>query len=264
MSDHADHAIQDAFDHGKAFIAFVTVGDPSIGKTAEYVEALVAGGADLIELGIPFSDPIAEGPVIQAADTRALAAHVHIDDVFNLAASLSERVAVPLVFLTYLNPVFHMGYDCFFERCHKAGIHGVIIPDLPFEEQDELLDVALAHDVDVITLVAPTSEDRIARIAERARGFVYVVSSLGVTGVRSSITTDIAAMVAAIKAHTDVPVAIGFGIGTPEQANAMAVVSDGVIVGSKIVSIIADHPDDASPYLRDFAASIKSAITASG
>ena len=263
MSDHTDHAIRDAFDHGKAFIAFVTAGDPSIAKTAEYVEALVAGGADLIELGIPFSDPIAEGVVIQAADERALAAHVHIDDVFKLAGELSGKVAVPLVFLTYLNPVFHMGYDRFFQRCHEAGISGVIIPDLPFEEQGELLDIAAAHGVDVVTLVAPTSDDRIQRIADRARGFVYVVSSLGVTGVRSQITTDIATMVSAIKAHSDVPVAIGFGIGTPEQAAAMAAVSDGVIVGSKIVSIIADHPDDAAPYLRDYAASIKSAITAS-
>jgi len=258
----SDPLVGHAFDHGKAFIAFVTAGDPSIDKSAEYVEALVAGGADLIELGIPFSDPIAEGPVIQAADSRALAAHVHLDDVFQLAATLSGKVDVPLVFLTYLNPVFHMGYERFFERCHEAGISGVIIPDLPFEEQDELLDVALAHGVDVITLVAPTSDDRIQRIADRAHGFVYVVSSMGVTGVRSEITTDIGAMVAAIKARTQVPVAIGFGIGSPDQAAAMAAVSDGVIVGSKIVSIIADHPDDAAPYLREYAASIKAAITA--
>jgi len=250
-----------AFDHGKAFLAFLTVGDPSIAKTAELVEALVAGGADLIELGIPFSDPIAEGPVIQAADARALSAGTRLDDVFELAGTVSRRVAVPLVFLTYLNPVFHLGYDRFFARCHETGVAGVIIPDLPFEEQGELLDIAAAHGVDIITLVAPTSEDRIARIAERARGFVYVVSSLGVTGVRTSITTDIGAMVSTIKAHTTVPVAIGFGIGTPEQAAAMAAVSDGVIVGSKIVSLIAQHADDAAPHLRAYAASIKAAIT---
>ena len=252
--------IASAFDHGKAFIAFVTAGDPSIEKSEEYVEALVEGGADLIELGIPFSDPIAEGTVIQEADVRALKAGTKLDDVFALAARLTARVSVPLVFLTYLNPVFHLGYETFFARCQQAGVAGIIIPDLPFEEQPELLDIAAAHSVDVITLVAPTSAERIKKIAERARGFVYVVSSMGVTGVRSTITTDVASIVSAIKQHTDIPVAIGFGIGTPEQAATMAAVSDGVIVGSKIVSIIAAHPDDASDYLRDYARSIKAAI----
>jgi len=261
MSNTTQRPIAGAFDHGKAFIAFVTVGDPSIAKTAEYVEALVDGGADLIELGIPFSDPIAEGPVIQEADQRALNADTDLDTVFGLAADLNRRVDVPLVFLTYLNPVFHTGYKRFFERCQAAGISGVIIPDLPFEEQGELLVIAQASGVDVITLVAPTSADRIERIAKSARGFVYAVSSMGVTGVRNQITTDIDAMVAAIKQHTDIPVAVGFGISTPEQATAMAAVSDGVIVGSRIVKIIAEHPQDAAPYLRDYAASMKAAIS---
>jgi len=256
--------ITSAFDHGKAFIAFLTAGDPSIEKTAEYAEALAAGGADLIELGIPFSDPIAEGPVIQAADQRALAAGTDLDAVFDLAADLARRVSVPLVFLTYLNPVFHMGYERFFERCRNCGVSGVIVPDLPFEEQGELLDIARAAGVDVITLVAPTSADRIERIAKASRGFVYAVSSMGVTGMRNEITTDIAGMVAAIRQHTDTPVAIGFGIATPEQATAMAAVSDGVIVGSRIVQIIADHPQDAAPYLREYAESMKAAANGDG
>jgi len=254
------NSIANAFDHGKAFLAFVTAGDPSIAATETYVRALVDGGADLIELGIPFSDPIAEGPVIQEADLRALRAGTTLDDVFGLAARLAGTVNVPIVFLTYLNPVFHLGYETFFARCQAAGVAGVIIPDLPFEEQGELLDIAAAHDVAVITLVAPTSAERIEQIATRARGFVYVVSSMGVTGVRGQITTDVGAIVAAIKRHTDTPVAIGFGIGTPDQAAAMAKVADGVIVGSKIVSIIAEHPDDAGPLLRDYAESIKRAI----
>jgi len=261
MSEIVQRPIARAFDHGKAFIAFLTVGDPSVAKTAEYVEALVAGGADLIELGIPFSDPIAEGPVIQEADQRALDAGTDLDAVFDLAADVNRRVDVPLVFLTYLNPVFHTGYERFFDRCKTTGISGVIIPDLPFEEQGELLPIAQARGVDVVTLVAPTSADRIARIAEASRGFVYAVSSMGVTGVRSQITTDIGAMVTAIKQHTATPVAVGFGISTPEQARAMASVSDGVIVGSAIVNIIAAHPDDAAPHLRAYTKSIKDAIS---
>ena len=260
MNNTTQRPIAGAFDHGKAFIAFLTVGDPGAAKTAEYVEALVAGGADLIELGIPFSDPIAEGPVIQEADQRALDAGTDLEAVFDLAADVNQRVTVPLVFLTYLNPVFHTGYEHFFDRCKTAGISGVIIPDLPFEEQGELAPIAQARGVDVITLVAPTSADRIARIAEASHGFVYAVSSMGVTGVRSQITTDIGAMVAAIKQHTATPVAVGFGISTPDQARAMAAVSDGVIVGSAIVKIIAEHPQDAAPHLRDYAKSIKDAI----
>jgi len=252
--------ISQAFDHGKAFIAFVTAGDPSIERSAAYVEALVDGGADLIELGVPFSDPIAEGPVIQAADVRALQAGTTLDQVFALAAHLRRRVSVPIVLLTYLNPIFRRGYQDFFAQCATAGVDGVIVPDLPFEEQSELLDTAHSHGVHVITLVAPTSADRIRHIAQRATGFVYVVSSMGVTGERAHISTDVAALVDEIRRYTDTPVAVGFGIGTPEQAAAMAAVSDGVIVGSRIVSLIADNPDDTEPILRDYAASIIAAI----
>ncbi len=256
--------IAQAFDHGKAFIAFLTAGDPSIERSLAYIEALVAGGADLIEIGIPFSDPIAEGPVIQAADQRALAGGTRMDDVFALAGRAHLAVAVPIVFLTYLNPVFHLGYETFFARCAAAGVSGVIIPDLPFEEQDELLGVARSQGVDLITLVAPTSAERIRRIAERATGFVYVVSSMGVTGMREAITTDVAALTAAIRRHTDVPLAVGFGIHSPEQAARMAAVSDGVIVGSQIVQIIADHPDDAGPLLTDYARRMKAALGEDG
>jgi len=252
--------IAHAFDHGKAFIAFVTAGDPTIDESIAYAQALVEGGADLIELGIPFWDPIAEGPVIQAANVRALTAGANVASVFEMAGRLSQLVDVPLVFLTYLNPVFHMGYERFFARCAEAGISGVIIPDLPFEEQPEVRPAAESAGVDIITMVAPTSAERVHQIAEQATGFVYAVSSMGVTGVRSSITTDIAAMVAQIRLFTKTPVGIGFGIATPQQAAEMAQFGDAVIVGSQIVSIIAEHPHDASPYLRSYAAQIKHAI----
>ncbi|MDR0960359.1 MAG: tryptophan synthase subunit alpha [Propionibacteriaceae bacterium] len=249
-----------AFDHGPAFIAFLTGGDPTIEQSRQYALALIEGGADLLEIGIPFSDPIAEGPVIQAANVRSLTAGATIEKIFGLAASIHAETTAPIVFLTYLNPVFHYGYDAFMKRCAEAGVSGLIIPDLPYEEQGEIIPAARAHGIDVITLVAPTSADRIARIADDATGFVYLVSSLGVTGARSEITTDLGAIREAIRARTDTPVAVGFGVHTPDQAGAIATQADGAIVGSKIVSIIAEHPDDAAGYLRDYAASMKQAM----
>jgi tryptophan synthase alpha chain len=250
-----------AFDHGKAFVAFVTAGDPTLDASYDNILALIDGGADLIEIGVPFSDPIAEGPVIQAANVRALSAGATIDGVFALAARVkAARPAVPLVLLTYLNPVFHLRYERFCARCAESGVAGLVIPDLPFEEQGELKPIATAHGVDVITLVAPTSAERVRRIAGDAAGFVYLVSSLGVTGMRSRITTDLGAMAALIREASDVPVAVGFGVTTPEQAAEIAAVADGVIVGSKIVSLVAEFGLDAPEHLRDYARSIKAAI----
>ena len=234
-------SIKDAFSNGKAFIGFLTAGDPTIEKTVEYVLAMADAGCDLVEIGIPFSDPVAEGPVIQEANLRALANNTNTDDVFEAIRRIREKSDVPLVFLTYINPVFHYGYKKFFKRCSELDVNGIISPDLPYDEKDEILDVALRNGVDVISLIAPTSKERIQMIAEDASGFIYVVSSLGVTGMRSEIRTDLKTILDDIKEVTDVPAAVGFGIGTPEQAENIAKIADGVIVGSAIVKIGRAH-----------------------
>ena len=248
-----------AFQDKKAFIAFLTAGDPSLDKTREYILAMQEAGADLIEIGIPFSDPIAEGEVIQRASMRGLACGTTTDGIFAMLEGMREEVTVPLVFLTYLNPVFHYGSDRFFARCRECGVSGLIIPDLPFEEQGELREFSDRYDVDLITLVAPTSEERIARIAAAAKGFIYLVSSMGVTGVRSEITTDVPALVRAVKRSSGTPVAVGFGIATPRQAQEFGRVADGVIVGSAIVKIIEEHGADAADALRDYVSGMKAA-----
>lgn len=252
--------IAEAFKNGKAFIPFLTAGDPSLDKTEEFIVAMAEAGADLIEIGIPFSDPIAEGPVIQEADIRSLSAGTTIDGIFEMVKSVRTKVSIPLVFMTYLNPVYHYGYDAFCARCQEAGIAGIIIPDMPYEEKGELADICAAHDMDLISMIAPTSEDRIKTIASEAKGFLYVVSSMGVTGVRSEITTDIGAMTRLVKEASDVPAAIGFGISGPEQAAKMAQYADGVIVGSAIVKIIAAKGADAAEDISAFVKSIKDAI----
>ncbi|MDR0320152.1 MAG: tryptophan synthase subunit alpha [Treponema sp.] len=252
--------IQNAFKNGKAFIGFVTGGDPNIEKTRQFVLEMIRAGADLVEIGIPFSDPIAEGPVIQEANNRALAAGTTVEKLFSLVADLRKDTAVPLVFLTYLNPVFHYGYDAFFKRCGDIGLDGIIIPDLPFEEQPPVRSAASKHGIDLISLIAPTSEARIKEIAMSASGFIYLVSSMGVTGVRSEITTDLASITESIKSVTSIPVAIGFGIHTPEQATKMAKIADGVIVGSAIVKIAAQHGTEAAPHIYKYVKEMKDAI----
>jgi tryptophan synthase alpha chain len=244
----------------KAFIAFVTGGDPSLEHSEKYILALIEGGADLIEIGVPFSDPIAEGPVIQEANLRALAAGTTVDGIFGLVRSLRRRTQVPIVLLTYLNPVHHYGYEAFFATCAEAGVDGIIVPDLPYDEKDEVAAVAAANDVDVISLIAPTSAARVERIAAEATGYIYLVSSLGVTGVRTEITTDLDALVETIRGVTDVPVAVGFGIHTPEQARAVTRQADGAIVGSAIVRMIAADPEAAPPALTAYARAMKAAM----
>ena len=211
--------IHNAFDGKKAFIGFVTAGDPNLDKTEEFVLEMERAGAGLVELGIPFSDPIAEGPVIQEANIRALKAGCTTDKLFDMVARLRRKTQIPLVFLAYLNTLFKYGYEKFCSKCEEVGIDGVIIPDMPYEEKGELADIAAAHNVDIISLVAPTSEDRIQMIAKDATGFIYVVSSMGVTGVRSEITTDVSKIIGLIKEVTDVPTAVGFGINTAEQVH---------------------------------------------
>jgi len=253
--------IANAFQNGKAFIGFVTGGDPSIEKTEEFALAMIDAGADLVEIGVPFSDPIAEGPVIQEANIRALSAGTTVEKLFSMVERLRRQTAVPLVFLTYLNPVFHYGYDAFCRRCAAVGLDGLIIPDLPFEEQGEVKDVAVKHGVDIISLVAPTSEARVKKIAAAASGFLYIVSSMGVTGTRAAIQTDLASIVAQARSVSDVPVAVGFGIHTPAQAAEIAGVADGVIVGSAIVKQVAEHGRAAVPVVRDYVATMKAAIS---
>lgn len=249
-----------AFAGGKAFIPFVTCGDPDLEATARVVRAMAEAGADLIELGIPFSDPTAEGPVIQAANARALASGTTTDRIFDLVRDLRRDVAVPMVFMTYANVVFSYGSERFISICAEVGIDGLILPDVPFEEKEEFAPLCQRYGLDLISLVAPTSEDRIAAICREASGFIYVVSSLGVTGVRSEITTDIGAMVNLIRANTDLPCAVGFGISTPEQAKNMAVLSDGAIVGSAIVKLVAQYGREAAPYVGDYVRSMKAAV----
>ena len=252
--------IKHAFENGKAFIAFVTCGDPDLATTAAVVREAVQSGADLIELGIPFSDPTAEGPVIQGANLRALNGGVTTDKIFGLVRELRTDVTVPMVFMTYANVVFSYGADRFLSTCAEIGIDGLILPDLPFEEREEFLPTCREYGVDLISLIAPTSENRIAMIAKEAEGFLYIVSSLGVTGTRTSIQTDIASIVEVVRKHTDIPCAIGFGISTPEQAKKMAELSDGAIVGSAIVKIIGKYGKDAPPYVGEYVKSMKDAL----
>lgn len=254
--------VASAFTQGKAFIAYLMAGDPNLQASAQYILTAQEAGADLIEVGIPFSDPIAEGPVIQAAGLRALATGTRLTDVFDMVSSIKDKLHVPLVFMTYLNPVFVYGYQRFFAKCAQLGVAGVIIPDLPFEEQDEAVGHAAQHGIQLITLIAPTTNERIARIARSAQGFIYLVSSMGVTGVREEITTDLRSMVAEIRSVTDTPVAIGFGIATTQQAAHFAGLADGVIVGSAVVDIIAKHGAQASEPLYDYIRQMKLAVSA--
>ena len=275
--------IKKAFENGKAFIPFITCGDPDLETTAKIVRSAVANGADLIELGIPFSDPTAEGPVIQGANIRALAGGVTTDKIFDLVVELRKDVKIPLVFMTYANVVFSYGSERFMKKCAETGIDGIIIPDLPFEEKGEFSEDSKKYGIDMISLIAPTSDNRIAMIAtagrscicqylkptyknriamiaKEAEGFIYVVSSLGVTGTRSEITTNIDDMVSLIRENTDIPCAVGFGISTPEQAKQMTEFSDGAIVGSAIIKIIEKYGKDAPSYVGEYVKSMKDAI----
>ena len=254
--------IKAAFENGKAFIPFVTCGDPNLETTKKIIAELANAGAAVIELGIPFSDPTAEGPVIQAANLRALSAGTTTDKIFDMVAEVRKTVDTPLVFMTYANVVFHYGIEKFAERAAAAGVDGLILPDVPFEEKGEFAPAFAERGMDLISMIAPTSEERIDMIAREAQGFVYCVSSLGVTGTRSQITTDLDSIVAHIRKATDTPVAIGFGISNPEQAANMAAKADGAIVGSAIVKIVAAEGEDAAPAVGEFARKMVQAVRA--
>lgn len=252
--------IKSAFENKKAFIAFVTGGDPDLETTEALIPQMAQAGADLIEIGIPFSDPIAEGVVIQEADERALKAGTTTDKLFEMVSRVRKKIDIPLVFMTYMNPVYTYGTDKFTKRCAECGIDGVIIPDVPFEERDEVKGACEAAGIELISMIAPTSRERISMIASEAKGFLYCVSSLGVTGVRSKITTNIKEMVDHVKEVSNIPCAIGFGIATPEQAREMAAVSDGAIVGSAIVKLVAKYGRDCISPVCEYVREMKSAV----
>lgn len=253
--------IKEAFTKGKAFIPFITCGDPDLETTEKIVRSMVANGADLIELGIPFSDPTAEGPVIQGANIRALSGGVTTDKIFDMVKSLRQDITVPMVFMTYANVVYSYNADKFIGICAEIGIDGLILPDLPFEEKEEFASICKKYSVDLISLIAPTSENRISMIAKEAEGFIYIVSSLGVTGVRNEIKTDIPSMVRLIRENTDIPCAVGFGISTPEQAAKMASLSDGAIVGSAIIKLIAQYGKESAGPVGEYVHQMKTALS---
>ncbi len=249
-----------AFKHGKAFIPFVTAGDPNLEVTKEIILAMEKAGADLVEIGIPFSDPVAEGVVIQAADERALKAGTTTDKIFDMVAEVRKESNIPLAFMTYINPVYVYGVDKFCKKAAELGVDALIIPDVPYEEKNEVAPFCDKYGIDLISFIAPTSHDRIKTIAKEAQGFVYCVSSMGVTGVRQKITTNLGEMTSLVREVTNVPAAIGFGISTPQQAQEMAQYADGVIVGSAIVKICAQYGERCVPYVYDYVKEMKDAV----
>ena len=252
--------IIEAFNGHKAFIPFITCGDPDIKTTEKIVRAAIDNGADLIELGIPFSDPTAEGPVIMEADRRALLSGTTTDDVFELTGKLRKDYSIPFVYMTYANVIYSYGTEKFAKKAAEAGIDGIILPDVPFEEKGEFEPVFAEVGIDLISMIAPTSENRIGTIAKEAKGFIYIVSSLGVTGTRTDITTDIGAITEVIRKNTKVPCAVGFGISTPEQAEKMAGRSDGAIVGSAIIKLIAKYGRDAAGKVGEYVKEMAEAV----
>lgn len=252
--------ITEAFKTRKAFIAFITGGDPDIDTTEKLIPAMAEAGADLIEIGIPFSDPVAEGIVIQEADERALKGGCTTDKLFDMVKRVRKNTNVPLLFMTYLNPIYTYGKERFMKKCAQCGIDGVIVPDMPFEEKDELEEVCKLQEINLISMIAPNSEERVALIAKEAKGFIYCVSSLGVTGVRGNISTQVDELIQKVHRITDVPCAVGFGISTPEQASEFAKLSEGIIVGSAIVKLIAKYGKNCVRPVSEYIKSIRKAI----
>lgn len=252
--------IADAFNKRKAFIAFITCGDPTLEETEKILLEMEKGGVDLIELGIPFSDPTAEGLVIQGANIRALSGGVTTDKIFEMVRRVRPNLSVPLVFMTYANVVFSYGVERFARTCAEIGMNGIILPDVPFEEKHEFSDVFEKYGLDFISLIAPTSEGRISLIAQEAKGFVYCVSSLGVTGTRDSISTNVSQIVDRVKAVTDTPAAVGFGISSPKQAAEIAKYADGIIIGSAIVRLIGQYGTEAHEKVFEFTKDVRNAL----
>ncbi|MCL1882841.1 MAG: tryptophan synthase subunit alpha [Defluviitaleaceae bacterium] len=251
--------ISNAFNK-KALIAFIMGGDPDIDTTERLIISMEKAGVDLFEIGIPFSDPAADGPVIQAASIRALEKGCTADDLFNMVKRLREKVTAPIVFLTYANSIFAYGKERFMERCHDCGIDGVVVPDIPYEEKTELASACEKFGIAQISIVAPTSKERTETIAREAEGFLYCVSTLGVTGIRDEIRTNMKEIIDKVRNVSKIPCAIGFGISTPEQARDMASVSNGVIIGTAIVKIIAEYGVDSVEPVKQYVSRIRDAI----
>lgn len=248
----------------KAFIPFITAGDPSLEDTIAIVSELESAGADIIELGVPFSDPVADGPSIQRSSLRALESNVSLRDVINTVAKIRAKTQIPIAFLTYYNLIFKYGVEKFVRDAAEAGVDGAVVANLPPEEASELIAAAREHDFASIFLIAPTSTpERVKIVSEACTGFIYCVSLTGVTGARSAISDMLAPTLKLIRQHTDKPVAVGFGVSTPEQAEKVAAMADGVIVGSAIINVIAAHvgkPDELLPAVEDFASNLVEAI----
>ncbi|MDR2568345.1 MAG: tryptophan synthase subunit alpha [Mycoplasmataceae bacterium] len=250
--------ITQKFQNNKSLIAYLVAGDPSIEKTGDYIIAMHKAGVDLIEIGIPFSDPSADGPVNQRGMIRALQNGITVEKLFTMVKRVrAAGVDIPLLFMSYCNPIFHFGYDKFFAKCQESGIDGVIIPDVPYEELKEYSDYANNYGIEYITLIAPTSSERVEILAKQAKGFIYLISSLGVTGARTKINNNINDLAKKIKEFTDIPVAIGFGISTPEQAREMTRTADGCVIGSAIVKIIEEYKENADEKLFEFVFNVK-------
>lgn len=234
----------------RAFMPYLCAGDPTPELTSKLLLTLEAAGADMIELGVPFSDPIADGPTVQRASERALKHGISLQDIIGLVKSVRKQTDIPIALMSYYNPIFKMGESTFCKVAKEAGVDGVIVPDLPPEEAQPLLDVAPQYDFATIFLVAPTSQqERMKKITFTSTGFIYCVSLTGVTGVRTELSAEIAPMIEELRRHTDKPLSVGFGVSTPEQAKQVAEVADGVIVGSAIVNVIEAHKDDETKLL---------------
>ena len=247
-------------ENKKALITFVTAGDPSISDTEKIVLEMIYAGADIVEIGVPFSDPVAEGKTIQRASKRALDAGTTLSDIFAMVDRLREKTDAPLLLMMYINNIFRFGTEKFFNLCKEKGIDGVIVPDLPYEEREEIHDFAEKYGIYSINLVAPTSKERIEMIAKESKGFLYCVSSNGVTGVRSEISTDFENLFGDVKTYSSCPSAVGFGISTPEQAKELSQYFDGVIIGSAIVNIIEEKKNNASSFVSQYIKSLRTAL----
>jgi len=261
IKSQAPQGLGEAFARATAFIPYIVGGDPNLDATEELLYALDEAGADLIEIGIPFSDPIAEGPVIEAAYLRALEAGCTTDKLLDMVGRVHKHISAPLLFMSYYNPIFAYGASRFAKRCAANGIKGLIVPDLPFEERDELLAPCRAEGIELISLIAPTSNERIARIANCSSGFLYCVSSLGVTGMRQDLDDSAKRMIAQVRATSSIPCAVGFGITTPEQARTVAGFADGVIIGSALVNMNEECGSLGTQAIARYARSIKQAIS---
>lgn len=252
--------IGNAFNNKKAFIVFVTGGDPDIETTEALIPQMSAAGVDLIEIGIPFSDPIAEGVIIQAADERALKAGTTTDKLFDMVKHVRKKVDIPLVFMTYINPIYTYGTERFVERCAACGIDGIIVLDVPFEEKEEINGACEAAGIELISMITPTSKERVDMIARQAKGFLYCVSSIGVSKIQNKIKTNIKEMVDNIKQASDIPCVVGFDTATPNQAYEMAAISDGTIVESAIVKIIAQNGKNCIEPVCQYVCDMKAAM----